>query len=223
MSYTEEQLASLEALLFIHGEPLTREKIGKLLGAEDSAVSELIAEYGRRLAAADRGLALVESDGRVQLATKPQFSHILEAFVKSELSEELSPASLETLAIVAYFAPISRARIDYQRGVNSQFILRSLLLRGLVERHPDPAHPNSYLYTPSFEMLKYIGVTKQSDLPNYEKFASLLTRFETTIAESDSPSGEALLQETPPTTEPPASPEELNPSAKGGSASGGKS
>ncbi|MEY4731740.1 MAG: hypothetical protein RL681_686 [Candidatus Parcubacteria bacterium] len=174
----EEKTAELEALLFVHGEPLAFTKIGKLLGTDEAGARGLVAEYEKRLASADRGLSVVTSEDRVQLTTKPVFSRILESFIKAELSEELSPASLETLAIVGYFGPISRARIDYQRGVNSQFILRSLLLRGLVERSPDPHRPNAYLYSPSFEMLKYIGVQQQSDLPEYAKFRSLLERFE---------------------------------------------
>ncbi len=174
----EEKIAELEALLFVHGEPLAFAKIAKLLGTDDSGARGLVAEYEKRLIGADRGLGIVSSDDRVQLTTKPVFSRILESFVKAELSEDLSPASLETLAIVGYFGPISRARIDYQRGVNSQFILRSLLLRGLVERSPDPHRPNAYLYSPSFETLKYLGVQKQSDLPDHAKFRSLLERFE---------------------------------------------
>ena len=173
-----DKIAELEALLFVHGEPLAFAKIAKLLGTDDAGARALVAEYEKRLTGADRGLGIVSSDDRVQLTTKPAFSRILESFVKAELSEDLSPASLETLAIVGYFGPISRARIDYQRGVNSQFILRSLLLRGLVERFPDPHRPNAYLYSPSFEMLKYLGFQKQSDLPDYEKFHALLQRFE---------------------------------------------
>ena len=63
------------------------------------------------------------------------------SFVKEELTEDLTPASLETLSIVAYLGPISRVRIEYLRGVNSSVILRSLMIRGLIERFADPEHP----------------------------------------------------------------------------------
>src|SRR5512140_1628561 len=179
MNYTDEQMAGLEALLFIHGEPLSLDKIATLMKLDREQTAGLVAEYEKKLAGADRGLAVVSSHDRIQLVTKPSFGNLIETFVKAELSEDLTRASLETLAIIAYFGPSSRMRIDYQRGVNSQFILRSLLLRGLVDRYPDPRHMNSYLYIPSFDMLKFIGVSKQAELPNYEKFQALLARFET--------------------------------------------
>ncbi len=158
MTYTDEQLATLEAILFIHGEPIAMEKIGRLMSLADEETRGVVEELQKRLASRERGLAVVTGSDKVQLATKPQFSKLVEQFVKAELSEDLSPASLETLSIVSYFGPISRSRIDYQRGVNSSFILRSLLLRGLVDRRLDPMHSNTYLYTPSFETLKYLGV-----------------------------------------------------------------
>ncbi len=171
-------LARLEALLFIHGEPVTFKKIGQVLNINPEETEALVHEFQRRLEGDDRGLALVASQEKIQLVTKGEFSDIVQSFVKSELSEELSPASLETLAIIAYFGPISRARIDYQRGVNSSFILRSLLLRGLIERSADPAHQSSYLYAPTLDVLKYLGLSKQADLPNFETFSSLLRTFE---------------------------------------------
>ena len=174
-----KKLAELEALLFIHGEPLTLEKIGTVLELNPEDRDVLIVELDKRLGVVDRGLALINFSGRIQLATKSEFKGILEKFVKSELSEELTPASLETLAIISYFGPISRNRIEYQRGVNSTFILRSLLLRGLIERFPDPNHPNAYLYQPSFELLRHLGMQKKEELPDYENFQSLLKSFET--------------------------------------------
>ena len=178
MEHSENNLAGLEALLFIHGEPMTLAKIAEVLGIEKNDAGTLVHNYGESLRAESRGLTLVREGDRVQLATKPEWGHILERFVKSELSEDLTPASLETLAIIAYFGPLSRARIDYQRGVNSSFIVRNLLLRGLIDRAPDAARPNSFLYRPSFEFLKHLGVANKEALPEYEKFASLLKAFE---------------------------------------------
>lgn len=173
-----QKLASLEALLFIHGEPVALKKVSEVLAVETASLEELLTAYEARLAAADRGLALLRIGERVQLVTKPAFGNILEAFVKAELSEELTPASLEALAIIAYFGPITRARIDYQRGVNSSFILRSLLLRGLVERTPDPFHAQSYCYTASAELLRHLGIARADDLPQYGEFRGALEKIE---------------------------------------------
>lgn len=174
----EEKLAALEALLFIHGEPLAEEKIETALGLQPGEGARLVAEFEERLGDAGRGLTLLSHGGRVQLVTKQRFSGLFRGFVESELSEELTPASLEALAIIAYLGPISRSRIEYQRGVSSAFILRSLLLRGLIERFPDPSHPNTYLYQPTFELFRHLGVGKREEMPEYEKFQTLLKNFE---------------------------------------------
>lgn len=205
MENSNKKLAELEALLFIHGEPLTVKKIAAVLDIDAAKAQSLLEEFKRKLEAEDRGLALVSDEdpsisldaardkllgaGRVQLTTKPQFGKILEKFVKEELSEDLTPASLEALAIVAYFAPISRARLEYLRGVNSIFILRSLLLRGLVERYPDPRRANAYLYKPTFDLLKHLGVKSREELPEFKKFQELLRRFESQseIKQSEQP------------------------------------
>ena len=90
--------------------------------------------------------------------------------MKSEFSEELSRAAIETAAIIAYQGPITRAEIEYVRGVNSSFILRGLLMRGLVERIENPKDARSYLYRISFDFLKHLGLTKIEDLPQYQEF-----------------------------------------------------
>lgn len=174
----ENKIAKLEALLFIHGEPLTLKKIAAVLELKKDEVEQAIEELKKQLEANSRGLALVSDGEKVQLVTKPQFGRIIEDFVKEELSEDLTPASLEALAMVAYFGPISRSRIEYLRGVNSIFILRSLLLRGLVERFSDPKRPNAYLYRPTFNTWKHLGLEQKKNLPDYEKFQELLAAFE---------------------------------------------
>lgn len=174
----ENKIGSLEALLFIHGEAITFKKLGAVLELEADEVSNIIGELKKKLDMADRGLTLIVDDEKVQMATKPEFHKILEKFVKDELSEDLTPASLEALSIVAYFGPIPRSRIDYLRGVNSSFILRNLLLRGLIERSLDPARPATFLYGPTFETMRHLGMGRKNDLPDYDKFQGLLARFE---------------------------------------------
>ncbi|MEK7076609.1 MAG: SMC-Scp complex subunit ScpB, partial [Patescibacteria group bacterium] len=174
----KEKLAELEALLFVHGEPLSREKIAKILSLSPEELAGFIEELARRLEDESRGLCVVQSGERIQLATKPQFSGMLGKFIKEELSEELTPASLETLSLILYLGPISRSRLEYIRGVNSTFILRSLLLRGLVERAPDPAHSASFLYEASIELVRHLGVKEKSELPEYEKLRGALDAFE---------------------------------------------
>ncbi len=165
--------AAIEALLFAYGEPLGIKKIAKLLKTGEGKVKEGLDELAKNLERENRGLKLIFSGDEVQLATKPEFISFLENFIKEEFKENLTPASLETLSLIVYFAPISRVQIDYYRGVNSSFILRSLLLRGLVDRRPDPQKSNVYLYEPSFDLLKYLGISKVEELPEYEKFRAM--------------------------------------------------
>ncbi|MGC9599199.1 MAG: SMC-Scp complex subunit ScpB [Minisyncoccia bacterium] len=194
----DQKLASLEALLFIHGEPLSYKKIASVLNLKKGEAESLAEELGKRLEAPGRGLHLVADKEKIQLATKPAFGKLLEDFVKDELMEELTPASLEALSIVAYLGPISRAKLEYLRGVNSIVILRSLMIRGLIERLPDPEHPSGFLYRPTFELMKHLGIAAEKDLPEYEKFQELLKVFETQSVAEPAPTAPAALPTSPP-------------------------
>lgn len=170
----EKKLAELEALLFIYGEPFPRKKAEKALEIGKDELNSLIEEFGKRLSGEDRGLSMLADEEKIQLVTKPQFGKFLEQFVKTELSGDLTPASLETLSIILYLGPVSRGEIDYRRGVNSAFTLRNLLLRGLIEKHSDKTEQGGYVYQASFDLLRHLGITKREELPEYEKFKSLL-------------------------------------------------
>jgi segregation and condensation protein B len=180
-----KKLAELEALLFIHGEPISFKKIESVLKLGAGECETLVAEMKKTLENDQRGLQLVVGADKVQLATKPEFNTILENFVREELSEDLTPASLEALSIIAYLGPISRAKIEYLRGVNSLVILRSLMIRGLIERMPDPAHPSGYVYQSTFDLMKQLGLQSKEDLPEFAKFQDLLKVFEQQNAQTD--------------------------------------
>jgi segregation and condensation protein B len=169
----ESKIAALEALLFIHGEPMPLKKIAAVLEVSEDALKELIGDFKSRLETEDRGLAIVGDERAVQLVTKPVLAEIIKEFVKKELTEDLTPASLEALSLIAYLGPLPRAQLDYLRGVNSSFILRSLMMRGLVERYPDPEKPSTILYRATVDLWKHLGVEAQEQLPEYAKFKSI--------------------------------------------------
>lgn len=172
------KIAELEALLFVHGEAIDAGKVAKVLEVGEEEARTLLADLEKLLESEGRGLRLVSDRDRFQLVTKPMFAGILEKFVKEELTEELTPASLEALSLVSYLGPIARSRLEFLRGVNSVFTLRNLMLRGLLTRFPDPKRLNSYLYKPSLELLKHLGLGRVQDLPDYDKFRGLLEGFE---------------------------------------------
>lgn len=117
----------------------------------------------------------MENSGKYLLATKPEHSVLVEKFVTEDLKEELTPAALETLSIVSYFGPVTRAQIDFLRGVNSSFILRSLLIRGLIERKT--AKGLAFEYEVSFEFLKYMGIDHVSKMPKYDEYQKLKDQY----------------------------------------------
>lgn len=166
-------LPKLEALLFIYGEPIDIKKLAGVLNLSEDEVKSGLALLEEELKRDERGLTLVQDKNRVQLVTKPEHSKLLESITKEEFTEDLTPAALEALTIVAYAGPITRADLEYIRGVNSSFILRSLLIRGLIERSADPKRPQAYIYSASFDLLKKIGLSKNEDLPEYKKYNDL--------------------------------------------------
>lgn len=172
--------AAIEALLFAYGEPLEVKKIAAMLGVTIEIVRDAAQELSRALEAKERGLTLLMHAERekemVQLATKPEFSSLLGQFTREEFSENLTQASLETLSLIAYLGPLMRADIDYYRGVNSSFIVRSLLLRGIVERFPHPEKSATYLYQASIDLVQYLGLRAINELPEYNTYRALHER-----------------------------------------------
>lgn len=179
----------LEALLFIYGAPMSYAKAAKSLNIsikEAEKVAELLRD---QLSESGRALMLLFHEGRMQLTTRPEFSQIIETIIKSDLKGPLSSSSLETLTIVAYTGPVTRAEVDYIRGVNSSFTLRSLLLRGLISRSQRDG--NTYVYEVSAECLKYFGVASASELPDYAQYSDIMNR---SVLENSEASEEVLSE-----------------------------
>ena len=135
---------------------------------------------------------LIEKDNDITLGTAPELSDLIKNLQKEELSKDLSKASLETLSIVLYKNGVSRAEIDYIRGVNSSFTLRALSVRGLIEKTLDEKDNRRYIYKPSFELLSYMGVKSVEELPDFSEVnnsinvAAKSLEEEQKIAEQDS-------------------------------------
>jgi len=183
-SNQNEKIAALEALLFYYGEPLTIEKISDFLEEKEENVKILIKKLEEELQNNQTsGLQIIYYNNKVELVTKPQFNFLIKKIISDEFKDELTPAALETLAIIAYLGPVTRAQIDYIRGVNSTFILRNLLIRGLIERKLQKDKKNTYEYTITGNFLKHLGVTTVFDLPEYEKYSKILSKFELKITQ----------------------------------------
>lgn len=158
--------SQIEALLFWKAETLSIKKIASILEKDVNEVKEGIKNLRESLSG--RGLTLIEWEDDVTLGTAKEVSGLIEKLNKEELSRDLGKAGLETMSIILYQGPISRADIDYIRGVNSQFILRNLLIRGLIERVDNPQDQRSFLYKPTLELMSYLGISKIEDIPEFE-------------------------------------------------------
>lgn len=171
-----EPLSSrIESLLFVSGDPLTVAKIKRALGEDVSEEEITLCIKALQKEYAHRGVHILEKDGAVQMASSPHNAPLIESFVKSQLAEELTPAALETLACIAYKEPISKVEIDELRGVNSIFSLRSLLMRGLIEKtkmkgKEGDEHAVIY-YRTTLDFLKKLGIEKVNELPQYDELS----------------------------------------------------
>lgn len=177
--------SQIEALLFWKAEPVSIKKLATLLKKEVTEVTTAVANLQEQLK--DRGLTLVQWEDEVTLGTSSHVSELIEALTKEELTKDLGKAGLETLSIILYQGPLSRADIDYIRGVNSQFILRNLLVRGLIERVDNPQDQRSFLYKPTLELISYLGISKISDMPDFEAVKNDIENFKRATHDQQGP------------------------------------
>ena len=165
--------SQIEGLLFYKGEDVSIKKLSELLNVSEESINVSLNKLEKSLLG--RGLVLVRKDDRVVLGITAELSPLIESIRKEEITKELSKAALETLSIVLYKNGVSRSDIDYIRGVNSSFILRNLIVRGLVEKIVDSKDSRRMLYRPTFDTLSFMGITSIEQLPNYEQVVSSLT------------------------------------------------
>lgn len=169
--------AQIEALLFFKGETVTVRFLAETLKVSEEEIKNGLRALEQKLFG--RGIVLMQSGDDVELRTAPGMGQMIEALIKDELNKELGKAGLETLAIVLYRGPIARSEINYIRGVNSNHILRSLLVRGLIEKVEEGKEgaTRSTIYRPTFDLLSYMGVSKVEDLPEYESVHTAVETF----------------------------------------------
>jgi segregation and condensation protein B len=153
----------IEALLFVASEPLTPRRLATATGTTVAATTAALSVLEERLTG---GIRLSHHDTKYRLVTAPHLAGVIRGFLQAEAKTELSRAALETLAIIAYRAPITRAAIEQIRGVASETMLRNLTARGLIQpagKSSGPGRPQ--LYTVSHSFLQHFGLTSLQDLP----------------------------------------------------------
>lgn len=170
MMELEGAKGAIEALLFVAGEPVTLGQLMRTLEVEQELVEKALRSLAREYEG--RGLRVQREGDEAQMVTASDCAGYVERFLGLQFSGKLSTAALETLAIVAYRQPITRAKVEEIRGVNCEGVLRNLVARGLVEelgRLDRAGRP--IIYGTTFEFLQYFGLSDLTELPQVEEAA----------------------------------------------------
>jgi len=164
-------VSKLESLLFLHGEPLSIARLSKSLSVSEDEIEAGLKRLSERYDDPESGLTLIWNGEGVELATRAENAPEVESMLVSDREETLGKATMETLAVVAYRGPVTRASIDAIRGVNSSFSLRNLLLRGLIDRKSNPLDAREYEYAPSFRLFELLGIGSSEELPEHDSLS----------------------------------------------------
>ena len=160
--------AVLEGLIFLSGnEGITLDDMAKVTELKEDEIKSLLDELKTDLEDANRGIKLVILGNHYKFTTKEEHKEYYKKLVDAELDSNLSQSALETLAIIAYNQPITRIEIDEIRGVNSSYVMRKLMIKGLIEdigRSELPGRPKQYIVTDLF--LDHFGLESTDDLPD---------------------------------------------------------
>ena len=176
----KELISQIESLLFVSNKPLTLKQLIKFTGSGEGEVKQALEQLSMDCnTEAGRGVVLLEAPDGYQLATNSTNSEIVKNFLNADLREALTEATVEVLAIIGYRQPISKAEIEAIRGVNSQYSLRALLMRGLIEKVPNPNDARGYLYQVTTEFLQHMGITSVADLPDFQELVAKIQLPET--------------------------------------------
>jgi len=148
---------------------MSLKRIAESLNAPENDVSALIDELQKEYKDNKKGFRIVRVGKQIELVSAPENENIVKKFFQKEVEADLSKASLETLAVVAYKGPISRSQIEEERGVNSIITLRSLMMRGLIEKSGKDKN-GAYFYKITPDLLKRFGIERRADLPEYKSW-----------------------------------------------------
>lgn len=168
-------LGILEGLLFVVGdEGITLDSICKIMEISETEAKDLLKKLKEKYESEESGIRISFLGDAFKLTTKPEHKEFYKKLVNDPVNNTLSASALETLAIIAYNGPLTRAEIDELRGVDSSYIIRKLLVQDLIKisgKSDLPGRPNIYEVTKFF--LDYFGLATINDLPKLDKIETL--------------------------------------------------
>jgi segregation and condensation protein B len=165
----QELKASIEAILFVTAEPQRIDVLAKRLDTSEEMVQEALKSLEQSYDS--HAMMLLVHDDAATLVTRPEHSSLIETMRKEELSKELTKASAETLAIVLYSPGVSKAEIEFIRGVNASYTIRNLMMRGLIE---SKGAGRAIGYYPTMNVLEQFGISSIENLPQYSEIKQKL-------------------------------------------------
>jgi segregation and condensation protein B len=188
----EKLKLQLEALLFAAGKPLAYPKLFRLLNAKEVHIKKAIASLREEYKKGKRGIQILDRNNTVEMVTNAEYGNVVSGLLKFEKEEQLSSSVLETLTIVAYRGPITRADLETVRGVNSQYTLRNLVKRGLIIQKQDMEDSRQSIYEVSERFLKHMGITSVAELPEFGEL-SQKTSFEQYLEKKEKEQQEKVI------------------------------
>jgi segregation and condensation protein B len=171
-----EYQQKIEALLFIKNQPLSYKWLARVLGISVTTVKDELDTMDSFYE--QRGIQIVHVDDEVSLVTNKDVAQFTQEITKEEDAKELSKQALETLAIIIYKGKVTKAEIDYIRGVNAMYILRNLLVRGLIIKKTNQDDKRNPWYQPSLDLLSYLNINKLEELYDYDAVQEQLKNIE---------------------------------------------
>jgi len=163
--------SQLESLLLVTSKPLSFKKMAEILNVKPVEVKTAVEELSQEYQENQKGFSLILNNDQAQLVSSPENAELVKQYLKEDLTGELTDPSIETLTIIAYRQPVSKAELEQIRGVNCSLILRNLLIRGLVEAEYNKERAAT-LYSSTVDFLKFLGLNSVSELPDFEKLNS---------------------------------------------------
>ncbi len=159
--------SALESILFVASKPLTIQSLARALEVSEGDIEGALTHIGEKFTGIS-GIHYLRVEDRIQLVTNPENALMVEKFTARDILGELTRAQLETLTVIGYRGPITRPEIEEIRGVNCAVILRTLLIRDLIDEQ-ESKESVLPLYTLSISALRHLGVSRVEDLPDYDQ------------------------------------------------------
>jgi segregation and condensation protein B len=160
----------IESLLFVSGEPVTLSVLKNIMELPEAEIKQLLEDLIIEYNGKNRGLLIIEIANGYQMVTNPSYAQWIKKFKRTNLTNKLSLPALETLAMIAYKQPITKAELEQIRGVNSDGVIKTLLDRRLIKimgRKEVPGRP--LLYGTTREFLQYFGLKDLTELPTLKE------------------------------------------------------